>query len=305
MRRFFILISLVVIFGLSCGSPTDSSNPPYPGQSQPPPSVHFFSFGDWGTGDGNQQAVAERTKAVCQTRRCDFGLFLGDNFYDVGIASVNDPQWQTKYQVMYSSLGIPLYAVLGNHDWDAPADPQAQVDFDLMDKDPLWRMPAFYYSFRFPEQGPSLLEVFVINSNNFASDPAGQAWLGQAIAASTAPWKIVALHHPIFTNGSHPPDEKGNYPTLMPIICGKVHLLLSGHNHLFSHMKNDRDACGYDQLVIGTGGRALYDPTPSANVVYSEKSFGLGFFQATSTSMTFYFFRADGTQAYNVTWQKS
>jgi acid phosphatase len=293
--RFFIIALL--LSALSCG---ENSN-----LSSSLPSVHFFAFGDAGTGDANQRAVADQAHAVCSRRGCDFGLFLGDNFYDTGVASVQDPQWQTKYRDMYEALQIPLYALLGNHDWDPPANPQVEIDFDLQDLDPLWRMPGYFYSFRFPEQGGPLLEIFVINSNNFASDSSAQQWLAQALAASQSPWKMVAFHHPIFTNGPHPPDEKEIYPALRPLICGKVQLLLSGHNHLFSHMKDNLDSCGYDQLVIGTGGQTLYDPTASSNVVYSEKNFGLGFFEVTRTQLTVHFIRSDGTEAYTVSWQKS
>jgi acid phosphatase len=294
--RFFVP-TLFLLSAISCGGNSDLP--------QVVPTVHFFAFGDAGTGDANQRAVADQTHTVCASRGCDFGLFLGDNFYDTGVVSAQDPQWQTKYRDMYEVLQIPLYAVLGNHDWDPPANPQAEIDFDLQDQDPFWRMPAYFYSFRFPEQGDPLLEIFVINSNNFDADSPAQQWLSQALTASQAPWKMVAFHHPIFTNSLHPPDEKGIYPALQPLICGKVQLLLSGHNHLFSHMKDNLDACGYDQLVIGTGGRNLYDPTPAANVVFTEKNFGLGFFELSATEMSFHFIRADGTEAYVVTWQKS
>jgi len=299
MKRFlrFFIPTLFLLTSPSCGG--NSSFPP-----PPPPTVHFFAFGDAGTGDANQRAVADQTHAVCDSRGCDFGLFLGDNFYDTGVTSAQDPQWQTKYRDMYEVLQIPLYAVLGNHDWDPPANPQAEIDFDLQDQDPFWRMPGTFYSFHFPEQGDPLLEIFVINSNNFATDPSAQQWLAQAVDASQASWKMVAFHHPIFTNGPHPPDEKGIYPALQPLICGKVQLLLSGHNHLFSHMKDNVDACGYDQLVIGTGGQTLYNPIPASNVVYSEKNFGLGFFEITDHHMTVHFIRANGEEGYSVQYSR-
>ena len=285
------------------GVPPEPS-PPSPLPPTPAPnSVRFFTFGDWGTGDANQIAVANEAQAVCQFLGCDFGLFLGDNFYTTGVSSVDDPQWQTKYQDVYGilpALRIPLYAVLGNHDWDVPANPQAEVDFDLLDRDEFWRMPAFNYPFASPAGAPPLLEVFVINSNLF--DAAAQVSLRDALDASTASWKIVAFHHPIFDNGTaHPDDEKGIYPALKPLICGRVDLLLSGHEHIFSHLRDPNDGCGYDQLIVGTGGRVLHSMTADPRVLYTEATFGVGYFEATADDVTFRFFRATGEQAYSFT----
>src|SRR5262249_25615934 len=153
------------------------------------------------------------------------------------------------------------------------------------------------------QTGSPLVEIFGINSNQF--DGANQAWLSSALAASSAKWKLVAFHHPIFDNGtSHPPDEKGIYPALKPIICGKVDLLLSGHEHIFSHLRDSADGCGYDQLIVGTGGKNLYTPQQTPIVLHTEANFGLGFFEVSATKLTFHFFRATGQEAYTYTWTK-
>ncbi|MBL9107498.1 MAG: metallophosphoesterase [Myxococcales bacterium] len=52
----------------------------------------------------------------------DFGILLGDNFYVSGVSGVSgvdDPQWQDKFELPYSDLTFPIYAVLGNHDCSA------------------------------------------------------------------------------------------------------------------------------------------------------------------------------------------
>jgi 3',5'-cyclic AMP phosphodiesterase CpdA len=143
----------------------------------------------------------------------------------------------------------------------------------------------------------------VINSNQF--DDAAQTWLSDAIAASSATWKIVAFHHPIFNNGTtHPDDEKGIYSALRPIICGKADLLLSGHEHLFSHLRDSADGCGYDQLIVGTGGRDLYSSEADPRVLYTESNFGVGYFEVTAPALTFQFLRATGEEAYSFVWHK-
>src|SRR4030095_7211160 len=153
------------------------------------------------------------------------------------------------------------------------------------------------YSFATPVGASPLIEMFVINSSQF--DSGAQGWLSDALQASAATCKVVAFHHPIFDNGTaHPDDEKGMYPALKPILCGKVNLLLSGHEHIFSHLRDPSDGCGYDQLIIGTGGRTLHSTEPDARVLYTESSFGVGHFEATENDLHFRFFRTTGEEAY-------
>ena len=85
--------------------------------------VRFAAVGDTGKGNTGQQ----------QSRRChraqvhDVGLRLcpasGDNIYESGVASVTDPQWQTKFEVPYKDVKAPFYVTLGNHDYVAATVP--------------------------------------------------------------------------------------------------------------------------------------------------------------------------------------
>ncbi len=264
-------------------------------------SVHFFSFGDWGSGTQDQKNVALETGKICHKYHCDFGLFLGDNFYPAGVSSTQDPYWQSRYRDLYHDLKIPLYAALGNHDWKG--NPQAEIDFTK--DDPYWRMPDYQYSFRYPEK-ESLLQVFVIDSDH--SDHQAQEWLKEAIKKSKATWKILAFHHPLLNNGTeHPSDEKKLWPHLRPIVCGKIDLFLAGHEHIFSHLKGKLDECPVEQMVIGTGGKELYKvgKTPEgASVLYSESQYGLGFFTLSQKKMTLDFYHADGKKAYSEIFKK-
>lgn len=266
-----------------------------------PVAVRFFSFGDWGSGTQDQKDVAEATRKVCRERGCDFGLLLGDNFYNYGVWGTWDSLWKSRYQEVYQGLEMPFYALLGNHDWRG--SPQAQVDYSK--KDARWKMPGFYYSISYPERDP-LVEIFVLNSNDF--DAASQTWLRQALAASKAPWKLLAFHHPLLNTGSeHPPDQKHLWPALKPIVCGKIDAVLSGHEHLFAHLRPQNNACKYDQIILGTGGKELYDVTQvNADTLKlaAEANFGLGWMEISPHRMTLKFFRADGGNPYSYTWEK-
>lgn len=314
MKKWGTLFVFQLLFSgmLACsGSQPSNTQATPPEAKENPPSqsenIKWISFGDWGTGDANQMAVANQAQQTCQNAGCDFGLLLGDNFYSTGVSSTADAQWKNKYRDVYSKLNLSFYASLGNHDWDSPANPQAQIDYSALDS--TWKMPASYYTQSFQSSTETLLQIFVINSNDFKTNSQEQTWLSTQLAQSTAKWKILVFHHPIYSNSaSHPADEKGIYPTLKPIICGKIDLLLSGHDHLFSHLRNTSENCGYDQVIIGTGGRHLYSNSGNsgqASLLYTESNYGLGHFSLNTNEMTLQFIRSDGQTGYSYSWQKA
>src|SRR5688572_20576102 len=112
--------------------------------------VRFVAFGDAGEGNEGQYAVSGAVGVVCQQRGCDFALYLGDNFYDDGVASAMDEQFQSKFEMPYSNLDLQFNIVLGNHDygqigneWDKS---QHEIDYTAMsDK---WNLPDEWYAFQ-------------------------------------------------------------------------------------------------------------------------------------------------------------
>jgi tartrate-resistant acid phosphatase type 5 len=213
-----------------------------------PRVVRFLAFGDAGTGSAMQIAVGQAMADVCQVRRCDFALELGDNIYDHGPDSATDPQFDTAFEIPYAPLTrmrVPIYVVLGNHDTSsvAVADPEgrnfpgdgannARGNFEVeygkrKDLATMWRMPARYYKFAAPPPGfaeSPLAEFFGLDSPPLApyrDDPDQQnwnpeayaiaqtTWLRQTLKDSRARWKIVFAHHPYVSNGVH--GNAGSY----------------------------------------------------------------------------------------------
>ncbi len=72
-----------------------------------------------------------------------FVVAVGDNFYENGVASVEDKHWKQSFENVYtaSSLQVPWYVILGNHDYHANCD--AQIAYSKIS--PRWKMPARYY----------------------------------------------------------------------------------------------------------------------------------------------------------------
>jgi predicted MPP superfamily phosphohydrolase len=82
-----------------------------------------------GTGNNGQILLAESMAKLAADFKPDFILYLGDNFYGRGVSSVEDIQWQTKFENIFKpeALPVPFYAVLGNHDYYL--NPDAQVAY--------------------------------------------------------------------------------------------------------------------------------------------------------------------------------
>ncbi|MCH9684190.1 MAG: metallophosphoesterase [Deltaproteobacteria bacterium] len=225
-------------------TPTDSTGtPPEVGE---PGVVRFAAFGDTGEGNDAQMMVANAAEIVCQDRGCDFALLLGDNFYDTGVTSTDDPQFVDKFESIYEGLDMPFYVVLGNHDYGTLANdwPRGnnQVEYTtLSDK---WTMPNFWYTFS-SETGGTQFFAFDTARMMWNHDVGDQrAWMADELAKSTAPWKVAFAHHPYISNGEH--GNAGLYEGIpgLPIIsgvevlefiddfvCGNAQIYISGHDH--------------------------------------------------------------------------
>lgn len=235
-----------------------------PASAAEPEGLAFLAVGDWGRdGAFHQREVAAQMGLTAEDVRARFVISVGDNFYDDGVAGVDDPKWRSSFEDVYvaRSLQAPWYVALGNHDYHGSA--QAQVDYTA--RSARWRMPARWYSRR--EQAPdgATLELFVLDTSPFirayadgaenlrleGQDPALQlAWLDAALAASRAQWKIVVGHHPIWAGGH------GGMAELQAALDPRLHrhgvqLYLNGHNHDLQHLQ--RDAVHY--VCTGAGSR--------------------------------------------------
>lgn len=205
----------------------------------------FVVIGDAGEGNEGQYAVADAIEMTCADKGgCDFVLYLGDNFYDDGVASAMDDQFQTKFELPYADLDMPFKIVLGNHDYGllSLAFDKAAYEIEYTNYSDKWELPSEWYSFAYPG-----IEFFVLDTTRFMWDhetSEQQQWIDQAIASSDATWKFAAAHHPYRSNGDHgnaghyenfpfPPQLAGNVvkEVLDESVCGKVDVFFSGHDH--------------------------------------------------------------------------
>lgn len=252
------------------------------------PAVRFFGIGDWADHNGlEQQTVATVIRAAHAARPFNFGITLGDNFYESGIDSPRNPRWQNEYEAQYGAIGVPIYGILGNHDFYDGQSPAAQIAYTGYSK--TWRMPSVQYTFR---AGP--VQVFAIDTETLT--PWQLAWLDSALARSDAPWKIVAGHYDLLSNRV----DTNSAPTrsLRPLLKKhKVPVYLNGHYHSLQHYQLD----GTDYVTSGAAGRDLYDVNtakiePSRK--FAQRSHGFAVFEADAKQLILMFMDQLGTEIY-------
>jgi len=227
----------------------------------------FLVVGDWGRdGAQHQRDVAEAMGRAGAESDARFILSVGDNFYENGVQSASDPQWRTSFEAIYTapSLQIPWFVALGNHDYRG--NPQAQLDYAA--RSPRWKMPRRYYQVSGAMMGAPEIELFVIDTSplvqryrekveapiahNVATQDGDKqlAWLDGALAASSAPIKLVVGHHTLRSGGSGHGETPEIVQHVLPLLRQHgVTAYINGHDHDLQHIRAD----GLDYLCCGAG----------------------------------------------------
>ncbi|MSR46838.1 MAG: hypothetical protein EXS13_07225 [Planctomycetes bacterium] len=246
---------------------------------RPTTPPRFFAFGDFGTGGRGQKRVAAGLAARAHTAAPDFLLLLGDNFYPDGVASVDDPLWQTHFEQPYAdaTLQVPCYVVLGNHDHDGST--QAQLDYALTD--PNWLLPAPWYEFRVALQGGGTADFFALDTTQLLDDtPVAETqlqWLADALHQSSSRWQIVVGHHSV--RSSKRRGVGGFRNRLEPVLLAYgVDLGIFGHDHVSEWLT---PSGGLHVAVAGGGGGSDNDSELEPSVISEWSATGGGFAEVT------------------------
>lgn len=267
--------------------------------------LDFLAVGDTGTGGDGQKAVAAAMATEAEQSQPRFVLLLGDNFYEFGISSDQASEWKTRFEDIYfqDSLQIPFYAVLGNHDYFGNSE--AQVAYAQSGKSSRWKMPARYYHFSQQLSDQTEVLFVALDSNSllhpFGGDPQQLAWLEQTLQASSARWKIVYAHHPLYSGGQH-----GNNPSLIkqlePLLQKYgVDLYLAGHDHDQQMLQPH----GPLHFVVSGAGAKSRDVHWLPNSLYAATNFGFTHFRVSAQEMVISFLNAKSQRSFAYTIQKT
>jgi len=273
--------------------------------------VRFVAMGDAGEGNEGQFAVAAAIGTVCEERGCDFALYLGDNFYDVGVDSNMDEQFQTKFELPYAALDFPFYVTLGNHDYGSLGNewPKSQYYIEYSDQSDKWTLPDEYYSFQ--EENVHFVSLDT-NQLFWGQDiDAQRQFLQQDLAGLTDTWIIMFGHHPYLSNGPH--GNAGNYEGLFGLIggedvlefmeqdvCGKAHVYICGHDHSKQWLEPQ---CGTEFIVSG-GGAKLTDfehRNDNPTLWEDDQTEGFLWVEIIDNSFTGVFYDRNGAEQYERT----
>ena len=206
--------------------------------------IRCFVIGDWGRqGIPEQHRLARQMARQTLPEPPDFIISTGDNFYDAGVSSMHDPLWQQSFEEVYHQpeLQIPWHVVLGNHDYDGNV--QAQIDYTQHSE--RWHLPSRYYYFHQPVGNEEALFVFTdtspfIELYHEEMKPAIMAqdadrqlrWLEKVLQSSTARWKVVVGHHPVYSSSPFHGDAPELIEQFVPLFNRYgVDLYLCGHEH--------------------------------------------------------------------------
>ncbi len=225
------------------------------------PSVRVLAFGDSGQEGPNQRKVAAAAAAYHREKPFDLGVTLGDNFAPDGVTSPADPRWKAEWEDIYGPPGIPIFAVTGNHDWGFADSPAGEILYAR--QSPSWRMPALYYSFT---AGPA--QFFALATH--AMSETQLKWLDRELARSSARWKIVYGHHPIYSYGTHG-DTPQLQQSLLPLLKNRVAVYLVGHEHIVQHLKPEG---GVHFLVAAAAGQSARPAKSGPLTLFTDSFYG-------------------------------
>ena len=201
----------------------------------------------------DQKPVAEMMGEVASIAEPEFVAALGDIHHFQGVRSIHDPLWETNFEWIYKhpELMISWYPVMGNHEYEG--NTQAVLDYNTISR--RWVMPGRYYSINWPvSENVEVLLVFIDTPqliDKYRNSPiehkdAGEqdmerqlTWLDSILNVSTAKWKIVMGHHPIYAGTTKQESERTDLQErLKPILDKyKVDFSVCGHIHNFQHIK--------------------------------------------------------------------
>ncbi|HEV8392815.1 MAG TPA: metallophosphoesterase [Vicinamibacterales bacterium] len=219
-------------------------------------SVKFAVIGDSGRGNQAQRDVAAQMARFHERFAFPFVIMVGDNLYE-GAATPDD--YRAKFEEPYAPLlaeGVQFFASLGNH------DDRQEINYEHFNM-----RGRRYYRFAPPGNLVARLTTpvafFALDSTYLDSDQL--AWLDAELKESPADWKVVFLHHPIYTSGRYRASAFLNRSTLESIFRRRhVSVVFSGHEHIYQRTTLQN---GIQYFITGGAGSLRPgDGTPAAYI---------------------------------------
>ena len=208
-------------------------------------------IGDMGNGSGTQRKVRDAMVSYVRNKPIHAWLTLGDNVYSDG----SDAEFQKRFFEVYQNQFLNnygFYTILGNHDYhdyiNAPVGDADLVPYYKIFSVPYKESKAVasgnkgYYSFDIGNVHYIVIDSYGKDENGlFVFDKGSRQyqWLEQSLAASALKkWRVVLIHHPPYSKGSHDSDTEVAMVKIREVLtpvweAAGVDLVISGHSHLY------------------------------------------------------------------------
>ena len=233
-------------------------------------------------------SACNQTRPLVENMNPTAVITAGDNAYESGTLS----EYNNNYNPQWGVFKSKTYPTPGNHEYNTSA---AKGYFDYFNgvgqnTGRAGERGKGYYSYDVGDW-----HFVALNSNISRTSTSAQVqWLRADLAASTKPCTAAYWHHSRFAAGNYS-DNTSVQPFFQALYDYKADLVISGHDHnyiRFAPSKPDgtADAAnGVRQLLIGTGGRALYGSGGTTRATIEKKeynTFGVGKLTLTATGYT-------------------
>lgn len=247
--------------------------------------------GDWGwPGKGYHEAdTVKGMSKVAKELDIDSILLLGDNYYDSGVDSVDDDQFDSTFEKLHTEAlfgSLAFHVIAGNH--DHLGNVQAQIDYSAQSGH--WNFPSKYYdlnwNFTTSSGETRSIQIVMLDTvdlagvtEDFSGAPLGGprnltcaanhwTWLEQKLSVSTADYLWVAGHYPIYSAGDDGTTQE-LVNKLLPKLKKYGAHYICGHDHLVQHLNMD----GVHQFQNGMGMECCYgtgnmDTVPDGYIKY-------------------------------------
>jgi hypothetical protein len=245
LRAAFALLVAVAITDGACSRPARA---PLPAQIPPRARFSLLAVGDTGAplpmiaSAAPARQVGAALAEQHRLRAADAFVLLGDNFYPEGLRA-DEVETRVRenvvgtfcpFVVLSAALSprvaggcegalvpLPLFALLGNHDYSTPESPLLQREL----------LPLYVANWHVPGGAFEVVDLaggvsLVFYDPRLLREQGDFASLLEAVRAARGPWRILATHYPLA-------DEQYG-PTLLALFSDLeeiVHLHLAGHEH--------------------------------------------------------------------------
>jgi predicted MPP superfamily phosphohydrolase len=219
---------------VAIGQPAPTSKPTdFPNADD---SFKFVVLGDWGSGEPGQFELVKQMTALHGRFKYDLVVTVGDNIYGAERPQDFAARFERPFKPLLDA-GVKFRAALGNHDG------REQRKYELFGME-----DRLYYSHKAPRGS---IRFYALESSYML--PEQVKWLEEELKSHTDEWKIVHLHHALYSSARHHGNILSLRKVLEPLFVRyNVSVVFQGHDHTYERTKPQQ---GVVYFVAGSGGK--------------------------------------------------